>query len=175
MKRLLSVLLALAMILTSSAFAAPVAINSIQTAEETNNEGADGMAGLSATKIARGINMLTGTKDPFDAEKYTDYSWITQKNVSITDDPAGLRDGKVLTIEYPVGATTSDYTTKTINFGGDLDDVIGHTYVYLAFDYSKYVPSMEGYVPSHSFYLMNASSGASTFAPYTFSMRENEG
>ena len=175
MKRLLSVLLALTMVLTSAAFAAPAAIGSVQRAEETTVEEADDMAMLSATTIARGINMLTGTKDPFDAETYTDYSWITQTNVSITDDPAGLRDGKVLTIEYPVGGTNSDYIAKTIDFGGDLDTDIGHSYIYLAFDYSKYVPSMEGYVPSFNFYCMNASNGASTFAPYTFSMRENEG
>ena len=178
MRKLLSVLLAITMVLTSVVFAAPSAVSTMDSAEEIM-VGGDDVANLAADAgtLYRGINFMTGTKDAFDGDNYTDLSWLT-KNVEdnvleIIDDPTGERD-KVISMTFPAG-TTSGYPNYRVNFNGDLDTDIGHTYVYIAFDYQKYVADPSGYISSKAFWLLNTYATSGDFAPFSKEVDANEG
>ena len=179
MKKLLSVVLAVMMVLSSVVFAVPSAVSTNDTAmEEAEMEN---MAELAANaKLARGINLFTGTKDAFDGDNYSDFSsWLKQgtagllEKVAVVDDPTGVRD-KVLNLTLPAGCSTG-YPNFKIDFGGDLDTDIGHTYVYLAFDYNKYVADTTGFVENKSYWWLNTTAKSGDFAPINHDISANEG
>ena len=139
MRRLLSVILAIVMVLSTVAFAAPSAVTNTDNAEEqTNAPEENAVAELTAAKaLKRGINMLTGNKNAFDGETETDISWATAGSIpasdlAVVDDPTGERGGKVFQATQAVN--DKGYPNFNIQFGGDLDTDIGHTYLYVAFD-----------------------------------------
>lgn len=176
MRKLLSVILAICMVLSTVAFAVPSAVYAPDSADENLTESEDATSELAtAKKIARGVNMLTGTKDAFDGENYTDLSWIEggAANVSIVDDPLEKK-GKVVQFEFPANGS-SDWQISTFKFGADIDDAIGHTYMYISFDYRRYVPETDGYIPTKQFYIQNSNSGAGDFAPVSVNAEANEG
>ena len=177
MRKLLSIVLAITMVLSTVVFAAPSAVTLFDAAEEMAE--VEDMALSAENKLSRGINFMTGTKDAFDGDNYTDTSWLSDNgytNISVVDDPTGVR-GKVLQLEFPAqnGEKVTEYPNSRVNFNGDLDTDIGHTYVYLAFDYQKYVPNTEGYIQSKAFWLLNSLSSSGDFAVVNFDMAENEG
>lgn len=179
MRKLLSVILAIAMVLSTVAFAAPAAVTVTDAAEEAVVVGGDEVAELAAAKaLKRGINMLTGNKNAFDGETETDISWATAGSIpaadlAVVDDPTGERGGKVFQATQAVGST--GYPNFNMQFGGDLDTDIGHTYLYVAFDYQKYVPETEGYIENTAFWLLNSTAKAGTFAIFNPALSANEG
>ena len=77
MKKLLSVLLAVCMVLPTMVFAAPGAVATVETAKEqaqvlTEEQAAELMGTVPATAIKPGINLLTGTSEPLTGENTTD-------------------------------------------------------------------------------------------------------
>lgn len=179
MRKLLSVILAISMVLSSVVFAIPSAVTVMETAEETAGE--SDMADLAAEKkLARGINLFTGTKDAFDGDNYSDYSsWLKEgsagllQKAAVTDDPSGVRD-KVLNLTIPAKCSTG-YPNFKIDFGGDLDTDIGHTYVYLAFDYHKYVADTSGFVENKAYWWLNTWTSSGDFAFINHDLSANEG
>lgn len=178
MRKLLSVILAIAMVFSTVAFALPSAVTVADNAVENSGEKEDA-ALMANANLARGINLFTGTKDAFDGDNYSDFSsWLKEGNsgldiVSVTDDPTGVRD-KVLNIEFPAGHSNG-YPNVHFDFGGDLDTDIGHTYVYLAFDYQKYVSDMSGYIAQDAFWMLNTYSTSGDFAPINSTLTANDG
>ena len=66
MKRILSMLLAVVMVLSTTVMAAPFQISTVETAKEVVSEDNGTDAKLSGELIVKpGINMLTGTAEPF--------------------------------------------------------------------------------------------------------------
>lgn len=179
MRKILSVFLAIVMVLSTVAFAVPSAVTVADSAEENTTGGDEAMAELAAAKaLKRGINMLTGNKNAFDGETETDISWATpgsipQADLAVVDDPTGERGGKVFQATQAVN--DKGYPNFNIQFGGDLDTNIGHTYIYLAMDYQKYVPDTEGYIENNAFWLLNTTSAAGTFAVFNPALNANEG
>ncbi len=179
MRKLLSVILAIAMVFSTVAFALPSAVTVSDTVEEKNSSEEKAVADLTAAKaLKRGINMLTGNKNAFDGETETDISWasagsIPASDLAVVDDPTGERGGKVFQATQAVN--DKGYPNFTIQFGGDLDTDIGHTYLYIAFDYQKYVPVTEGYIENTSFWFLNTTSAAGQFAIINTPLYANEG
>ncbi len=182
MKKILSVLLAITMVMTSTVFAAPSVVGTLETADEVlvGEEGGSDMSLSADTTLARGINLFTGTKDAFDGDTYSDFSsWLKQgtagllEMAAVTADPTGVRD-KVLNLTLPAGCSTG-YPNFRIDFGGDLDTDIGHTYVYLAFDYQKYVADTSGFVENKAYWWLNTYGTSSDFAPINHDLVANEG
>ena len=180
MRKLLSVILAIVMVLSTVAFAAPSAVTVADTAEEQANATEEStMADLAAAKaLKRGINMLTGNKNAFDGETETDISWATAGSIhasdlAVVDDPTGERGGKVFQATQAVN--DKGYPNFSIHFGGDLDTDIGHTYLYISMDYQKYVPNTEGYTENSAFWLLNTTAAAGTFAIYNPALTANDG
>ncbi len=178
MKKLLSVILAITMVLSTVAFAAPSVVSTSDSAEEVVSGGDDVAELLAAKALKRGVNMLTGNKNAFDGETETDISWasagsIPASDLAVVDDPTGERGGKVFQATQAVN--DKGYPNFTIQFGGDLDTDIGHTYLYIAFDYQKYVPITEGYIENTSFWFLNTTSAAGQFAIINTPLSANEG
>ncbi|MBE6681857.1 MAG: Ig-like domain-containing protein [Ruminococcaceae bacterium] len=180
MRRLLSVVLAIVMVMSTVAFAIPSAVTNTDNAEEqTNAPEENAVAELTAAKaLKRGINMLTGNKNAFDGETETDISWATAGSIpasdlAVVDDPTGERGGKVFQATQAVN--DKGYPNFNMQFGGDLDTDIGHTYLYVAFDYQKYVPETEGYIENTAFWVLNSTAAAGTFAVFNPALGANEG
>lgn len=178
MRKLLSVILAITMVLSSVVFAAPSAVTVVEPVEEITT-GGDEVAELATAKaLMRGINMLTGNKNAFDGDTESDISWATAGSIpasdlAVVDDPTGERGGKVFQATQAVN--DKGYPNFILNFGGDLDTDIGHTYLYVAMDYQKYVPNTEGYTENNAFWLLNSTSKAGTFAIFNPALSANDG
>ncbi len=180
MRKLLSVILAITMVLSTVAFAAPSVVTVTDTAVEEEAVGGEDMAAelLAAKALKRGINMLTGNKNAFDGDTESDISWATAgsipaEDLAVVDDPTGERGGKVFQATQAVNE--EGYPRFILNFGGDLDTDIGHTYLYIAMDYMKYVPNTEGYTENSSFWLLNSTVSAGEFAIYNPALTANDG
>ena len=70
MKRILSMLLAVVMVLSTTVMAAPFQVSTVETAKEVVSEDNGADAKLSGELVVKpGINMLTGTAEPFTADE----------------------------------------------------------------------------------------------------------
>lgn len=181
MKKFLSVLLAIVMVFSTVAFAAPSVVTVTDTAEEIpvlEANTAD-LMGISY-KVQRGINLLTGTKDALTGENYTVYGGIFNTAYSDTTiyqsvNPKDSTD-KVFVFNVPGPASSSrtgDYVNFSVQFGpytngawAGLSNYMSHKYMYVSFDVMKeVVDASAGYTAGDSAWIMNSkvSSGNNSF------------
>ncbi len=184
MKKFLSVLLAVVMVFSTIAFAAPSAVTVADTAEENvipANDGAELMA--AGYKVKRGINMVTGSKEALTGENWSIMGGLfnTSHNdltLSAADDPKGEK-GKVIKFNIPAPASDArigNYVNFRLQFGLNggvkvpLSNFIDHTYMYVAFDVMKEVVDESlGYTKADSAWLMNSSTASGNEAFHNFS------
>ena len=183
MKKFLSVLLAVVMVFSTVAFAAPSAVTVMDTAEETPVP-ADDEADLMGAgyKVKRGINMLTGTKDALTGENYGTFGGLFNTAYGDTTVKAAVNpkdsSDKVFVFNIPSPARedrTGDYVNFRLQFGPwisasnsftPLSNYMSHKHMYVAFDVMKEVVDPDaGYKAQDSFWVMNSavSSGNNSF------------
>lgn len=183
MKKFLSVLLAVLMVFSTVAFAAPSAVTVADTAKE-NAEVQEKNADLMGAgyKVKRGINMLTGTKEALTGENYGTYGGLFNTAYGDTTvkqavNPKDSND-KVFVFNIPSPARedrTGDYVNFRLQFGPwlsstnnftPLSNYMSHKHMYVAFDVMKEVVDPNAkYTSQDSFWVMNSavSSGNNSF------------
>ncbi len=184
MKRVLSVLLAITMVLTSTVFAAPSVVGRIETADEVNSDAETNAddASLSGIgyKVVRGINMLTGSKGALTGENYSTYGGIfntgyADTTVSAAVNPKDSSD-KVFVFNVPGNSGRGgNYVNFSVQFGpyqngswAGLSNYINHKYMYVAFDVMKeVVDSSSGYTAGDSFWIMNSTVASADYSFFT--------
>ncbi len=176
MKKFLSVLLAIVMVFSTVAFAAPAVVSVTDTAVETSVPGEEAASLMGAGyKVQRGINMLTGTKDALTGENYSTYGGIfgtaySDTTISQSTNPKDSAD-KVFVFNVPgpaIESRTGDYVNFSVQFGPyqtggypALSNYISHPYFYFSFDYMKeVVDESAGYTTDDSAWIMTKSSSS---------------
>lgn len=139
----------------------------------------------SAVTIKPGINMFTGTADALTGENAVSYGYDTNivvrsgSTLGIGANPDSSSD-KVLVWNMPPldepEASGESYPTLTLNFGGKLDEILGHTNIHVKMDLSKVASFGENdtYKQTTAFWIMN-SSGAPGNKAYEGRIVVNEG
>ena len=174
MKKFLSVVLAIMMVVSTISFALPSAVTVIETAESAKESEAELMG--AAYKVKRGINILTGSKDALTGENYNIYGGLF--NVAYGDttlsqavNPEDEND-KVFVFNVPSPARedrAGDYVNFRLQFGPysngtypGLSNYISHKYMYVAFDVMKEVENPDAkYSKGDSFWVMNSAVSSS--------------
>ena len=184
MKKLLSVLLAIAMVFSTLVFAAPSAVNVNDSAAESADVSDEDDAELMGAgyKVKRGINMLTGTKNALTGENYGTYGGLFNTaygdtTIKQATNPKDSSD-KVFVFNIPSPARedrAGDYVNFRLQFGPyisatnnftPLSNYISHKHMYLAFDVMKEVVDPNAkYTAGDSFWVMNSgvASGNNSF------------
>jgi len=139
----------------------------------------------SAVIIKPGINMFTGTDDALTGENAVSYGYDTNivvrsgSTLGIGTNPDSSSD-KVLVWNVPPldepEASGESYPTLTLNFGGKLDEILGHTNIHVKLDINKTAIFGENdtYKHASAFWIMN-SSGAVGNKAYEGRIVANEG
>lgn len=171
MKRILSVLLAVLMVLSTTVMAAPAPASTYESVQDSTDDGSNATGELEAVKTVKtGINMLTGTTAPLTGETTTNDALkaLTSPNngatLAVSDDPLNTH-GKVIEWHFPA-PLGGNYPSMDFAFGGKLNELVGHTYVLFAFDYSKVVNGITetNYTPNVSFWIMNSTTDSGDIA-----------
>ncbi len=171
MKRILSVLLAVLMVLSTTVMAAPAPASTYESVQESTDDGSNATGELEAVKTVKtGINMLTGTTAPLTGETTTNDALkaLTSPNydatLTVSDDPLDVH-GKVIEWYFPA-PLGGNYPSMDFAFGGKLNELVGHTYVLFAFDYAKVVNGITetNYTPNTNFWIMNSTTGGGDIA-----------
>ena len=155
MKKHLGILLLLGLIFSLTAFSATVPSENTGTASEQVNADLSELYG--ETAVRRGINILTGTKEPLTGESFDSLAVKIDSGkgvLSAVKNPDNEKD-TVIRWLLPEDAN-ADYFYMIVPFGSDLGSLVGHNHLYIAFDYDKAVSEEGKYTDKKAFWIMGA-------------------
>lgn len=151
MKRILSMLLAVVMVLSTTVMAAPFQVSTVETAKEVVSEDNGADAKLSGELVVKpGINMLTGTAEPFTADEANATDILSffkpgNKSNSKLEIAPRYDDASNKALKWTVLAgTDSNYYSYYWDLPQSIEALVGHSYIHYKFDQARTADIKEG-------------------------------
>ena len=181
MKRILSMLLAVVMVLSTTVMAAPFQVSTVETAKEVVSEDNGTDAKLSGELVVKpGINILTGTSEPFtgdEANAADVLSFLKKPDTTKMEIAPRYDDASNKALKWTIFAgTDSNYYSIYWDLPQSIEELVGHNYLHYKFDQARVADIKEGdvYKSVDNAWLMHTSGSANNVIK-TVPVRENTG